>query len=213
MSKSVIGQETIAQVLDWAYDKSVNGIGGIDSAEKLAASYIAKGGSAYQQANSLIRFQNTKAAASGFVSGLGGIMTLPLTLPANITTVLFIQIRMIAALAHIGGHDVRSDQVKTMIYAYLVGNGAKDIVKNVGVSVGNRLAMNAVNKIPGKVLLDINKMVGFRLVTKLGQKGAVNFGKAVPLVGGLIGGTFDAVTTNTIGKVARDIFIGDSPPP
>ena len=47
----------------------------------------------------------------------------------------------------------------------------------------------------------------FRLVTKFGEKGAINLGKAVPLVGGIIGGSFDSITTNTIGNVARDTFI------
>lgn len=209
----MLAQERLAQVMDWAYEKSVNGFAGIDSAEQLAASYMAKGGSAYEQADSLIRFQNTKAAASGFVAGLGGILTLPLTLPANITTVLYIQIRMIAALAHIGGHDVRDDQVKTLIYSCLVANSAKEVLKTVGISFGNRLAMNAVQRIPGKVLIELNKKVGFRLVTKLGQTGVINLGKAVPLAGGVIGGSFDAYTTNKIGRVARDIFIGKGTAP
>jgi len=38
----------------------------------------------------------------------------------------------------------------------------------------------------------------------------VNLGKAVPFVGGIIGGTVDSVATNTIGNIARDTFIGDN---
>ena len=49
--------------------------------------------------------------------------------------------------------------------------------------------------------------MGFRLLTKFGEKGAINMGKAVPLLGGLIGLTFDSVATNTIGNTARDTFI------
>ena len=50
-------------------------------------------------------------------------------------------------------------------------------------------------------------MVGFRLVTKFGTKGLINLGKAVPLVGGLIGGVMDLASTNIMGNVARDTFI------
>jgi uncharacterized tellurite resistance protein B-like protein len=32
-------------------------------------------------------------------------------------------------------------------------------------------------------------------------------GKAIPVIGGVIGGSFDGITTNTIGNVARDCFI------
>ncbi len=35
----LISQEKVMQVLDWAYEKSVNGFSGLDSAEELAASY------------------------------------------------------------------------------------------------------------------------------------------------------------------------------
>lgn len=132
---------------------------------------------------------------------------MPLTLPANITSVIYVQIRMIAAIAHIGGHDVKDDRVKSLVYACLAGNAAKDILKDIGIVVGTKLTTSAIKNISGKTIIAINQKVGFRLLTKFGEKGAINLGKAVPLIGGLIGGTFDTVTTNTIGNIARDTFI------
>ena len=35
----------------------------------------------------------------------------------------------------------------------------------------------------------------------------MNLGKMVPFVGGVIGGSFDAMTTNYIGNTARKVFI------
>ena len=52
----------------------------------------------------------------------------------------------------------------------------------------------------------INKKIGFRLVTKFGEKGAVNLGKMVPVLGGIVGATFDASTTYAIGKAAKNIY-------
>lgn len=103
-------------------------ISGLDSAEELAASYAKEGGPAYEQANSLIRWQNTKSATSGFITGLGGLITLPVALPANITSVLFVQIRMIAAIAQLGGYDVKDDKVKTLVFACLTANSAKEVL-------------------------------------------------------------------------------------
>lgn len=195
------------QLLDWTYAKSANGATGLDSAIELANDYISCGGMPYEQANSLIRWQNTTAATSGFISGLGGIATLPVAIPANVASVPFVQIRMIAAIAHIGGYDVNNDRVKTLVYSCLVANSAKDVVKDVGIAVGNKLAMNAIKGISGKTIAEINKRVGFRLLTKFGEKGVVNLGRAVPVFGGLIGGSFDAYTTNTVGNIARDTFV------
>ncbi|AYO04187.1 EcsC family protein [Vibrio parahaemolyticus] len=200
-------ENKIMQALDWAYDKAINGVAGLDSAQELALSYIKESSDPISQANSLIRWQNTKAGTSGFLTGLGGLITMPVTLPANITSVMYVQIRMIAAIAHMGGHDLKDDRVKAMVYACLTGNAAKDILKDIGIVVGRKLTENAIKSISGKTITKINQAVGFRLLTKFGEKGAINLGKAIPLVGGIVGATFDSVTTNTIGNMARDTFI------
>lgn len=206
MSKE-LSESKVMQALDWAYEKAVNGVPGLDSASELAESYMKNGGSLTEQSNSLIRWQNTKAGTSGFLTGLGGIITMPVTIPANITSVLYVQIRMIAAIAYIGGHDLNDDRVKSLVYACLAGNAAKDILKDIGIVVGTKLTTNAIKNISGKTIVAINQKVGFRLLTKFGEKGVVNLGKAVPLVGGIIGATFDSIGTNAVGNVARDTFI------
>ncbi|WP_308617208.1 EcsC family protein [Massilia arenae] len=157
--------------------------------------------------NSLIRWQNTKAGTSGFLSGLGGVMLMPVTIPANISSVMYVQVRMIAAIAKMGGHDLKDDRVKTLVYACLCGNAAKDIVKDVGIKIGTRLTEQAIKSISKEVIVKINQAVGFRLVTKFGEKGLINLGKAIPLFGGIVGATFDSVATNAIGNIARETFI------
>ena len=201
-------QEKIMQALDWAYEKAVDGgIPGLDSAEELASDYLKRNESVHEQTNALIRWQNTKAGTSGFINGLGGVVLMPFTIPANITSGMYIQVRMISAIAHMGGHDIRDDRVKTLVYACLCGNAAKDIIKEVGIKVGTKITEQAIKNVSIETIRQINKAVGFMLLTKFGKTGAINLGKAIPLVGGLIGGTFDSVSTNTIGNIARDTFI------
>ena len=200
-------ESKIMDVLNWSYDKAVQGVAGLDSAYDLADDYLKQEGSLHAQANSLIRWQNTKAGTSGFLTGLGGIITLPVAIPANVASVMYVQIRMIAALAHMGGHNLNDDRVKSLVFVCLTGNAAKDILKDVGIVVGKKLAENAIKNISGKTITAINKKVGFRLLTKFGEKGAINLGKAIPLFGGIVGATFDSVTTNTVGNIARDTFI------
>jgi len=207
MAKKKIDQGIIMKSLDWAYGSAVDGIPGLDSAEEMASDYKDSGRTPWQNANSLIRWQNTKAGVSGFLTGLGGIITMPVTIPANLASVMYVQIRMIAAIAILGGHDLKNDKVKTLVYACMAGNGAKDILKSAGIVIGEKLTTQAIKNITGKTVVAINQKVGFRLVTKFGEKGVINLGKMVPLIGGLIGGTFDTVTTNTIGNVARNTFI------
>jgi len=195
--------------LDWAYQKSLKGIPGCGSAIDLAEDYIKEGGSKIDMVNNLIRWQIAKTSTSGFLTGLGGVITLPVAIPANVSSVLYVQIRMVAAIAHIGGYDIRSDQVKTLVYVSLCGSAAKDVVKNVGIRIGTKVTQNMIRSISGAMIIKINQAVGFRLLTKTGTTGIINLGKSVPIVGGIVGGTFDGVSTNTIGNVARDMFIKD----
>ncbi|QFK73257.1 EcsC family protein [Pradoshia sp. D12] len=194
--------------LDWSYDKAINGgIAGMDTAIELAESYLQKSGTLDQKVQSLINWQNTKSATSGFLTGVGGLITLPVAVPANITSVIFVQMRMVAAIAHMGGYDLKDDQVKTFVYVCLAGNGAKDILKNTGIQIGRKLAVTGIKKIPFEVIKKINHAVGFRLLTKFGEKGVINLSKMVPVAGGIIGGTVDAFATNTIGNLAKKMFI------
>ena len=200
----------IMMVLEKAYETASRGVPrmGVKPVAELAADYMSNGGSPREQANSLIRWQNTKAATTGFVTGLGGFFTMPIAVPADVSMVFLVQVRMIAAIAVIGGYDVNDDRVKTLVYACMAGNGTKEILRNVGIQLGRKLTTTAIKRlVTRKTVVAINRAVGFRLVTKFGEKGVINLGKLVPIVGGVVGATVDGVYTNAIGNTARDVFI------
>jgi hypothetical protein len=212
MAKPAMSEGVLLRTLDWAYSKAVDGLPGLETAQEMAEDYARGGGSLRDQVNKLIRWQVVKASTSGFVMGLGGLLTLPVTLPANIASVFYIQLRMVAAIAHLGGHDIRSDEVRTFAYACLCGSGVVEMLKRAGVELGTKLGIRLVGKLSAEVIAAINKKVGFRLLTKFGSKGVINFGRLVPFIGGAIGGTVDGISTNTIGNAARDLFVPTEDP-
>lgn len=61
---------------------------------------------------------------------------MPVSIPANIGSVLYVQIRMIACTAYLAGYDLNADQVQTFIYACLAGVSVNGVVKNAGIKVG-----------------------------------------------------------------------------
>ena len=156
--------------------------------------------------DSLIRWETTKNFTSGFLTGLGGIITLPVTVPAAFGAAWIVQARMSAAIARLSGHDTASDRVQTFVTASLLGDGVKEILKRSGIQIGKGLARGLIKQVPGKLLISINKQVGFRLLTKAGSTGAVNLVKMVPFVGGAVGGTVDAYMCKAVGKTAKSIF-------
>lgn len=187
---------------------SVEGIEGIlDGAEQLAQSYTSA--SYYDndaRVASLIRYECAKAAAGGFVTGLGGILTMPVTIPADLLGNWLLQGRLVATIATIYGHDVYDDRVRTWVLLTVMGSSMTDIAKEFGVTVGGKVAMNALKQVPGRTLIAINKAVGFRLITKAGKTGVVNLIKWIPFVGGVVGGSVNAVGTASIGNLAMKNF-------
>ncbi len=201
---------TITRALDPIYDRALDGVPGFSSVEEMAKDYLRGPGSLEDQANTLIRYQVAKASTSGFVTGLGGVLTLPVMIPANLSSVMYVQLRMVAAIAYMSDHDVRDDRVKTLCYACLCGYAAKDVLKGAGITIGTKLSEQAIRRLSFEVVKKINKAVGFRLLTKFGQTGVVNLGKVIPLVGGAVGGTFDGAATYAAGKVAKSLFLGEA---
>lgn len=204
----LVQSNKMLDVLDWAYEKALNGLPGTSSAEELADEYLSKnGGNVIKACDSLINWQVGKCATSGFLTGLGGIITLPVAIPANISSVIYVQMRMIASIAYIGGYNIKEDSVKSLVYMCLTGNAAVEIAKDVGIKIGTKLTQSAIQKVSFETIKRINQAVGFRLLTKFGQKGIVNLGKAVPLIGGVIGGGVDLASTKTIGKISKKVFL------
>lgn len=196
------------QLLNKLYEQSTQGIAKVSPPiEELAADYLQKNSDVDAAAKQFVNYQIAKCTTSGFVAGLGGLIMLPVALPANVGSVLYVQMRMIACLAYMGGFDTDSDQVQTLVYACLAGISIDQIIKQAGIQFGNKLAMAMVKKIPGEVLAKINQKVGFRLLTKFGTKGVINIGKAVPIIGGIISGGFDFAETKTIANRAYKMFI------
>ena len=204
-NKRMLSQEDIMKILDACYQKAMSGIDRISPPiEQFAADYQSKNEAAADAARKMIRMQVAKCTTSGVVNGFGGIIALPVAVPANIGSVLYVQMRMIACTAYLAG--VRSDQVQTLVYACLAGVTVNGILKRAGTEFGKKFAMAAVKKIPGEVLVKINQKVGFRLLTKFGEKGLINIGKLVPGVGALISGGLDFAETKAIGARAYRMF-------
>lgn len=206
--KNALNKDNIMSILDSVYAKVLDGIPVVSpSVEEMAANYLKKNPDNASAAKSMQNYQIAKCTTSGAVAGLGGLITLPVAIPANIGNVLYVQMRMIACTAYLGGYDVHDDQVQTFVYACLAGISVNQLVKKFGVKFGEKVAEKAIGKIPGKVLIAINKKLGFRFATKAGETGLVNLGKLVPGVGAAIGGSLDLVETKLIANRAYKMFI------
>jgi uncharacterized protein (DUF697 family) len=174
MTAKIKDANLLIKILDMAYDKA------IAPAIVMGDNYLEGKGDLNAQVNLLIKYQVAKTSATGFLTGMGGLITLPVAIPADVAATIYVQTKMIAAIAHMGGYDIRDDKVKTLVYVCLVGDAVKDVLTEISVGIVRRSLIRASGKSLSKVL---------------------------PFLGGVIGGTINGVTTKAIGKIAKKMFI------
>jgi hypothetical protein len=90
-------------LVKWLSDHAIDGVRPLSSAQDLATEYLRDQSypSHRERVDALINWETSKNFTSGFVTGLGGLLTLPFALPAGFAASWVIQARMAAAIARI----------------------------------------------------------------------------------------------------------------
>lgn len=185
----------------------IDGRAGFDSAGDVAQGALHDYPVDPERAIDHIVSQHRKLAASaGFVTSLGGFATMAVALPVNLVGFYLLNTRMVAAIAQVRGYDLADRGTRTAILLTLVGGDADDVLKKAGVVSTGRLANLAANQLPPPAVMVVNKAVGFRLVSQLGDKLLTKLGKGIPVAGGVIGAGLDVFLLNRIAKVAKREF-------
>ena len=209
------GQATEADASDGAamervvgavLSRGIDGFGPLKGAEQFADEHLAQHGDVETAISRVIATHTRLVAASGFATGLGGPLTMPVTIPTDVAVFYAMSARCVAAVAHLRGYDTASDEVRSVVLLTLLGAGGASVAAEFGATLGTKAAMAALKKLPGRTLIEINKKVGFRLFTKFGTKGLINLGRWIPVVGGGVGAGVNVAAMRTAGRYAKTNF-------
>ena len=155
---------------------------------------------------------NRKAFKNGLIgaiTGLGGLIVLPVTVPANLAATWRVQATMACAIAYIYGQTLDSADLKTDMYIIIAGDSAKEALKRVGIETSKAVTKKAVEKyVTREMMKKIWAVVGRKIVTKAGEKSLTSFVKMVPLVGAPVGFAFDWTATRAVGETALRYYSG-----
>jgi len=208
MSESVPTDASANRLVQYLLEKGLGGFPPLSGAADLADEYLIDLDYAdnEQRVNALIKWEMSKNFTTGFITGLGGIVSMPVGVPSALVASWLIQARMAGAIARIYGHDLDADRVRTLILLSLAGDVAKAAMSDFGLNLGGKLPQTALKQVPGRALVEINKRIGLQLLTKAGGRTVAQFPKAIPVVGGVVGGAFDAVVCRMVGRTARKLF-------
>ena len=189
------------------YDIAISKDEPLTSAQNLALEYMTYSTDMDFNIEKMVRSQILNSVVTGVMTGFPGGLLMLVTVPADLMATTYFNIRMVAAIAYMRGYDVFSDIVRAFVLAASFGVLAGDLVKAVGMQIAGKATLNFLKKnITGKMLTVINRAIGFRFITKFGSKGVINLVKFIPLVGAVVGGTFDGVACRSVAELAKNQF-------
>ena len=199
--------QAINKVVTMLLDIGLDGRGPFGSAAQVAEEALRERGTAEEAINAVARSTMLRGGIGGFVTGLGGFVTMPIALPANVFEFYVQATRMVGAVATLRGYDVEDERIRTAVLLTLVGSKSEDVLKKAGMATGGgRLATFALRGMPPAALMVVNKAVGFNLMRGVGTKALGKLGRGVPIAGGFVGGGIDAYMMKRIADHAMKEF-------
>lgn len=185
-------------LLNKLYAQCLSGGYGLDSAYEIAKAHEKRFKYPVNALDSLIKQESKKAALGGVLTGLGGVISLPITIPANLTSTLFIQMRLVTAIAILQGHDVKDERIKALVYLSLCVMTGKHKLQHICFDV-----MMKQNK---EIITKFSQNITCNLISILCAKHGVKFIRVIPFLGGITGGAVDGLLTYQIGLFAKRQF-------
>ena len=187
-----------------ALHRAIHGVGPLPPAASAADSQLREQrGDVERAIHEVIEDHVRYAGAQGFVTNLGGLATMAVTVPTNITGLALVQCRMIAGIAHLRGYDLTDPRVRNAVLVCLLGDDAvRDLVRArrlpappMALATAPAHDPHLDRVISGEVAADlVAKVAGKRIAGRVGRR--------IPLVGGIVGAGADGYATWRIGRYA-----------
>ncbi|HLA63177.1 MAG TPA: EcsC family protein [Rhodothermales bacterium] len=194
-------------VLDRLYPRALDGLPGLGTPAEFADGFRNGAGTLRERAEALTRRHVALSGAAGFLSGLGGFLLMPVTLPTNIAAVALVQLHMAASLAALAGEDPADPAVRERVLACLIGEAPPETAKTTGEETLDRFGLKLAERGLNALVTAGVGIVGW--ATRQVATGYVKrrFLRGIPLVGGVIGAVSDGYVTNNVATAALDRFL------
>jgi EcsC protein family len=187
-----------------AFERAVDGLGPLPGAAEAADSRLTEADGDVEKAiGKMIESHVRLAGAQGFVTNLGGLVTMTMTIPASISGVALLQCHLVAGIAHLRGYALDDPRVRNAVLACILGDDAvKSLVKQHRLPGPPMVIATAPQHDPA---LDsrIAGEVATELITQVaGKRTMAVVGRRVPVVGGGVGAVADGYATYRVGRYA-----------
>lgn len=185
-------------------ERAIDGVGPFRGAARAADAKLgAANGDVDAAIKALVDTHVRMAGIQGFVTNVGGLLTLAVSVPANITGLTVLNCHLVAGIAHLRGYDLADPRVRNAVLVCLLGDDhVRTLVKQKKLPGGPMLLATSPVHDPQLDTL-IGSHVTTQLLGKVGGRRMVSFvSRRVPVLGGGVGALSDAMSTQSIASYA-----------
>ncbi len=187
-----------------ALHRAIHGVGPLPPAAKAAEAQLKEQkGNRERAVHEVIENHVRYAGAQGFVTNIGGVVTMAVTVPANVSGLALIQCRMIAGIAHLRGYDLEDPRVRNAILTTLLGEDTVNAMIKKKKLPAPPMALATAPMHDPELDRILSAEVASELISKVaGRRLVLTVGRRVPVVGGIVGLSADAYATWRVGRYA-----------
>jgi hypothetical protein len=184
--------------------RAIAGGGPLPSAAAAAENHLAeKDGDVEDAIREVVYHHVSAAGVEGFVTNLGGLVTMAAMIPLNVTGLALLQSRMVAEIAHLRGYDLTDNRVRDAILLCMLGEGTvRELVKEHKVPGAPMVLATAPAYDPELDRIIAAEVTSALVSRVLGKKATTAVIRRFPGVSGVWGATADSVSTWHVGRYA-----------
>jgi hypothetical protein len=185
-----------------ALERAIRGVGPLPGAAAAAEKQLAEQhGDVERGIHEVVENHVRYAAAEGFLTNIGGVVTIAVTVPANITGLALIQCRMVAGIAHLRGYDLDDPRTRDAVLAGLLGEDrVGQLIRRKRIPGTPMAIATAPVHDPHLDTLVANEVASELITRVAGKRLAISVSRRVPVVGGMVGAGADAYATWQVGR-------------
>jgi hypothetical protein len=187
-----------------AFDRAVDGFGPLPGAAEAADKRLAENdGNVDKAVKSLIEGHAKLAGMEGFATNMGGLVTMAMMLPVNISGLALLQCHLVAGIAHLRGYDIADARVRNAVLACMLGEDTVKSLVRARKLPSSPMAIATAPALDPELDQRLASEVTAELITRVAGKRTVSMvGRRTPIIGGGIGAATDAYATYQVGKYA-----------
>lgn len=185
-----------------AFERAIDGFGPLPGAAASADARLHRHeGNLRLAVKDVVDSHVSLAGAQGFLTNIGGLVTLPVSVPANVSGLAMLQAHMVAGIAHLHGYDVTDARVRNAVLACMLGTNTVAALVSSGALPSSPMAIaTAPVHDPDLDRRIAGEVAGELLARVAGKRTVAVVGRRIPLVGGGVGLVSDGYATWMVGR-------------